>query len=417
MLLKFKMRPNPIRIPRHSSARRAWFVLGLTIVALAVYGDLTLAQTPGAEMAEQLPESLRPDDFGAKEITATNTTLQQLQVADWLGPLAPVALSPFFGMACLSAFAIWGGEWMSGNSLVAAAGPLRSEFVFGTFVVLTILTSLPRMTKVSKPFAQAMDQLEAYSVIIILIVIKLFGGSSVTDVETPVASVQLASFSITTDGLLAIAMAINLFVINSVKFFFEILIWLTPIPAIDALFEVCNKLLCAGLMSLYAFSPTLATIVNILVLIAALLVFRWANRQLTYYRTMLMDPILALIWKPYGKPNQNTFVAFAREEDDPPLVAKSRWRLTRNGDSLQAQRLGWFGTTKESLTLSSGAEICRGWIIHSLNATTNDGKSVQFDFSRRFDADLSGWAESLGFTIANQETPQRDVQTARAEFA
>ncbi|MEO1530345.1 MAG: hypothetical protein AAFX06_33570, partial [Planctomycetota bacterium] len=383
-------------------------------------GDLGIAQTPstdlpGADAAEQLPDSLRPDDFGAEEITATNTTLEQLQVADWLGPLAPVALSPFFGMACLSAFAIWGGDWMSGNSLLAAAGPLKNEVVFGTFVVLTLLTSLPRMTKVSKPFAQAMDQLEAYSVIIILIVIKLFGASGSADVEAPIANVQFASFSITTDGLLAIAMAINLFVINSVKFFFEVLIWLTPIPAIDALFEVCNKLLCLGLMSLYAFSPTLATIVNLLLLTAALLIFRWANRRLTYYRTMLLDPILALVWKSYGHPSQDSFIAFAR--DGEPLVAKSRWRLTRTDGSWHAQRLGWLGiTANEKHALKSTPEIHRGWIIHTLATSIEDGTPVHFHFSRRFDADLSGWANHLGLNLLERETSPQDTAAARAEF-
>lgn len=394
--------------------RHALIALVFSLIALVLCGDLGFAQT-SADRAEKLPESLRPDNFSAKEITAANTTLQQLHVADWLGPLAPVALSPFFGMACLSAFSIWGGDWMGGNSLLAAAGPLKNEIVFIAFVLLTVLTSLPRMTKVSKPFAQAMDQLEAYSVIIILVVIKLFGASGSSTVETPVASVDLASFSMTTDGLLAIAMVVNLFVINSVKFFFEILIWLTPIPAIDALFEVCNKALCAALMGLYAFSPTLATVVNLLILVAAMLVFRWANRRLTYYRTMLIDPVLALVWKPYGQITGSSFTAFARDSEG-PFVAKTRWRITSNEDSWQAQRLSWFGTvTQEAIELHSAPEVRRGWIIHTLTSTLEDGKEVHFHFSRRFDADLSAWANRLGFELIDQD-PTVDASIARAEF-
>ncbi|MEL6107472.1 MAG: hypothetical protein AAFU85_15635 [Planctomycetota bacterium] len=396
-----------------SRGGRTAIAFALTLLALVLCGDLGFAQSADAQ-AEKLPESLRPDNFGAKEITATNTTLQQLHIADWLGPLAPVALSPFFGMACLSAFSIWGGDWLGGNSLLAAAGPLKSELVFGAFVLLTLLTSLPRMTKVSKPFAQAMDQLEAYSVIVILVIIKFMGASTTSAIDAPDPSVQFASFSITTDGLIALAMVINLFVINSVKFFFEILIWLTPIPAIDALFEVCNKLLCAALMGLYAFSPTLATVVNLLVLVAALFVFRWANRQLIYYRTMLMDPVLALLWKPYGQPTGNSFIAFARDSE--PFVAKSRWRIVSEGDSWQARRLGWFGiASEENIALDSRPEVRRGWIIHTLSSSLENGKTIHFNFSRRFDGDLGAWVKRHEFELIEQ-TPAIDANTPRTEF-
>jgi len=40
------------------------------------------------------------------------------------------------------------------------------------------------------------------------------------------------------------------------------MVWLTPIPLVDAIFGVCNKTLSAALMAVYAFSPLLATGIN-----------------------------------------------------------------------------------------------------------------------------------------------------------
>ncbi len=160
---------------------------------------------------------------------ATSSWVNSTGVVDWLGPLAPVALSPFFGVTCLSGLALWGPEWVTDNALLGASGPLQSGLLFAVFLVLTILTSLPRLTKVSKPFAQAVDRLETYAVIVILLVIKV-EASMETAGDEQVALVQLGIVSFTLDTLLAITMVVNILVINSVKFFFEFMVWLTPVP-------------------------------------------------------------------------------------------------------------------------------------------------------------------------------------------
>ena len=37
----------------------------------------------------------------------------QITTIEWLAPLAPIALSPFFGITLLSGFACYGSEWLS----------------------------------------------------------------------------------------------------------------------------------------------------------------------------------------------------------------------------------------------------------------------------------------------------------------
>lgn len=368
-------------------------------------------------LAETLPDEWNRDNFTAKDIAAANTVVESLHLADWLGPLAPVALSPFFGLACLSGMSIWGPDWLAGNALLSSVGPLRNEWVFGVFVALAVLTSLPRLTKVSKPIAQSLDQLESYSVIVILLVIKLFAGWSDPVDAPPVAVIQFGVVSFTAETMLAFAMVVNLFVINSVKFFFEVLIWLTPIPAVDAMFEIANKSVCAGLMALYAFSPTLATGINLAMLFAALIVFRWVHRRLVFYRSILIDLFLSRIWKAYGRPSGASMVAFAKDGRS-PFHAKSRWRLRREGESWEASSNGIFKTASETLVLADRPKLRRGWIMHSLIVTVSDGDAIEFHVSRRYDGSLEEFARLCGFELAEaDENGAINVQTARAEFS
>ena len=125
---------------------------------------------------------------------------------------------------------------------------------------------------------------------------------------------SLGVFSVTLDVLLAIAMVINILVINSVKFFFEFLVWLTPIPLLDAAFEVCNKSLCAMLMAVYAFNPAIATLLNLAILVAAALLLRWISRRVRFYRTMILDPIITRLWTAFGEPSKPELIVFPKED-------------------------------------------------------------------------------------------------------
>jgi hypothetical protein len=355
-------------------------------------------------------------DFRAEDITAANTWAQSLQLADWLGPLAPVALSPFFGMACLSGLALYGPDWVTNNALLGASGPLQNEWLFIIFVVLTLLTSLPRLSKVSKPFAQAMDQLETYSVIVILLAIKVMSdyGSGV-DEGTQVAMVQLGVFSVAADTLLMMAMAINIVVVNTVKFFFEFLVWLTPVPALDAIFEVCNKAICAALMAVYAFSPTIATIVNIVILLSALVVFRWVSRQVRYYRTMVMDPVLAKFWRSYGECSDGSVVVFPKDACG-PFAAKSRLRICRDGEGWKLTEANWWmPSSNHTIAMSpTPPSLRRGWVMHTITFAQGD-QTQDFKISRRYDASLTEIAQKLGIEMPSESSVEK--QDVKVEFA
>jgi hypothetical protein len=367
--------------------------------------DRGSAGTPDSAL-RQIEENLE-GEFGASEIAATSAWVEQLQLADWLGPLAPIAISPFFGVTCLSGLAIWGPESIKDNALLGSAGPLQSTTLFFVFLALTVLTSLPRLTKVSKIFSQAADQLETYAVIIILLAIKIIASTESSDAEAvPVAMIQMGVFQFTLDALVAIAMVINILVINSVKFFFEFLVWLTPIPTLDAIFELCNKALCAALMAVYAVHPALATLVNLVMLLAAALVLRWVGRRVLFYRTMMLDPLIARLWPSYGEPARPPQLIVYCQDDYGPFKAKSRLRLQQSGEGegLELRQANWWMPAAE-LRLTPGSEptIQRGWVTHTIKIENGQLGPVILHCSRRYDRSLDRLAVDLGLRVIDSE--------------
>ncbi len=376
--------------------------------AAAADDAATLDLSPDSDIAQKVQSELEGKDFSAEKVTAANTWLASSGVAEWMGPLAPVAISPFFGVTCLSALALWGPESLSNNALVGSTGPLKNEWLFIAFAVLTTITSVPRFTKVSKPFAQAVDQLEAYSVIVILLAIKVTASLEASSADTDVAMIQMGFMSFTADTLLALAMVINIVVINSVKFFFEFLVWLTPVPMLDGIFEICNKTLCAALLAVYAFSPTLATIINLCLLVMAAIVFRWINRQVRFYRTMVLDPVLSSVFGSYGIPKHKELVVFSREAIG-PFKAKSKLKLRRDdtGDGWTLHEgLWWMPSKSHPLPADCNPSICKGWVIHRVKATIDD-REQQFLFSRRFNSEtIDQLAADLGIAVPECEAEE-----------
>lgn len=371
---------------------------------------------------ELLPDLLQQQLQGpleAEQIGSTNQWVTSLGLAEWMGPLAPVALSPFFGVTCLSGLSLWGPEWVTNNAMIGNSSVLRSRMLFCIFLSLTILTSVPRFTKVSKPLAQAVDRLEAYSVIVILLIVK-FASAHQSPGNEAVTLAQLGAISFTFDSLLAIAMIINVLVINSVKFFFEFMVWLTPIPFLDAVFEVCNKAVCATLIAIYAFSPTIATAINLGALLVALIIFRWVNRRVRFYRTMLLDPVLAWVWPAYGRLDVAELIVFPKAPVG-PFQAKSRLKLYREDDEqggwILQEASWWRPDRSHQISADATALVQLGWIMHCIHFTEPNGEELRLSFSRRYGSvQLQELLDEFGIRISDR-LPEANERELRHEFA
>ena len=213
----------------------------------------------------------------AADIAVADKVSDAVPWSELLGPLAPIALSPFFGMACLSGISLLTTRGvLPENSFLHGHPVLTHPTILMSFLALAVFTSLPRLTKVSKPLAQFCDFLETYAGVVAVIVVQVVARFGQTE-PPPDVILPAGLGTVTLSTLLAALSIVNLLVIQAVRFFFELLVWLSPVPALDALFEFANKVACAGLMFLYAFSPWLALLINLGLFLVCLALFRRAR--------------------------------------------------------------------------------------------------------------------------------------------
>lgn len=372
--------------------RRATRLLSLTFIlflladgalrsASAHQAEWLGAQVAGAEQAAMLAEQ----------------AAQQISTVEWLAPLAPIALSPFFGITMLAGLACYGPQWLPDNALLSAGSPLANPVVFWVFLGLTLLTSVPRLSKVSKPAAQLADFIETYSAIIILAVVKVMAYADSAPAGA-IAPAEAGMLGASWQGLLLLATAANIIVVNTVKFFFEFLVWITPIPFLDACFEAANKLVCLGLMALYAFNPVAALAVNGLIFLACALIFGWARRRELFYRSMLVGWVLSMWRKPLLDVNAPLEVYPFQPVGAIP--ARARCFLT-------ADDAGWTLTCPRWLRspliepMDGASVIKSGWWINTIyfQRPPADSHVDRFDFSCRLSPQLVELAEALGATF------------------
>ena len=218
---------------------------------------------------------------------------KKISTIEVMAPLAPVALSPFFGITCLSGTSMLCSRGvLPENDFLMGNKALDNGLVFIVFLALSVATSLPKMTAVSKGFAEVSDQLETYAGIISYLAIFYLAGTG-QDSTTPQVVYTAGIFTFTWNTLLMIAVVINIIVINTVKYFFELLVWISPIPMLDAIFETANKVVTAALVAVYVFSPYLAMLLNIILFLMCFSIFNWVRRRVKYYRTIFIGPIVA----------------------------------------------------------------------------------------------------------------------------
>lgn len=356
---------------------------------------------------------------------------QTIPWTDYLGPLAPVALSPFFGVTLLSGSAILAAnEVLPTTPLTSNVEILQEPMVFGVFLTLTILTSAPRFTKVTKPFAQAMDQLEGYAGIVTVFLIQAAATLAVGESEAVSnATLEPLKGGFIDGGIAGALMAlsvINLFVINTVKFVFETLIWLSPIPLVDAFFEAALKTTTAALMALYIYSPGLAALVDLALFAVALVLFRWAFRLMRYGRSILFapmahgalkrlglskDPGISLDYAPgsirAAFPNAQLVLPIFLSKAAKRFPKRSRAYLLRlaDGQTLVVRKplTGAPIVLGSDLSLSS-LHAKRGFLAHTIANQPDRSASFKAQFSRRYGPLWSALEKGLGWKEIEKNT-------------
>ena len=233
-----------------------------------------------------------------KDIAKGRALAEKISISEVLGPLAAVSISPYFGLTLLSGAAMLNEHGLidTKNSFLQSNSVLGNPLIFIVFLLLSGVTSIPKLTAPTKLIAESADVLERYAGVIVYAIV--IAANHLSGPAEQVAVVyQAGIFSFTTQTILILAAACNIIVINTVKFFFELLVLLSPVPLLDAIFEVANKTLCGGLIVIYLFNPFLAFLINLILFLICLLVYKWVYRRVRYLKCILLEPIIIKLLK------------------------------------------------------------------------------------------------------------------------
>lgn len=175
--------------------------------------------------------------------------------------LAPLGLSPLVGLAMLGGLAHFGHL-----DLPAHLNWLAWPVIWGLLGLAGLCLHMGKSSKFTRPFAETLGTGE--SLLAVVAAFSLFLGSG-----NP-AKLSMAASPWFIGSVAALGLALVLVLRTA----FDLLIWLSPIPLVDAGFELAKLLGTLGLALLVVVSPELALGVFVSLIVTALAALRWAWR-------------------------------------------------------------------------------------------------------------------------------------------
>lgn len=222
----------------------------------------------------------------------TSALKTNLLLSEQLGMLGPVAISPYWGLFLASAASLFGGVE---NEFLVTHPFMGNWIVFLLFGLSAVLTSVPNITKYSKALGVASSYLEDH-VSIVIVVLAITLPILHNAVGTPPAHGEFGILDMSLYSLVMMAFsAFYMFVVTTVRLFFELIAFITPVPLIDTAVEVAKKVSSLILMGVYFISPEVALGISLLLLIIAFFLFKKANRTMNYFKQIYITPILSWI--------------------------------------------------------------------------------------------------------------------------
>lgn len=188
--------------------------------------------------------------------------------------VGPLGISPFFALAGFGLAASL-GVWTPPAGFETFAHPA----VWLTLIVLGGLLQFGRSAKLTKPVAEALGTGESLFALVatIMVMVPHFTPAPVAQAGVAVGALVLLA------GLSAV---IALVIVRTAL---DVLIWLSPFPFVDGLFQMVKLAVTVGLVLLAVLFPPAALVVNLLVVVGAIVLARWALRTARFGAAVAYD--------------------------------------------------------------------------------------------------------------------------------
>lgn len=223
------------------------------------------------------------------------TLYQNSSIIDQLAQLAPMSINPYATIFITSLFSKFGFQ----NDYIAVNPFFNSWLVVILFGFLFIFTSLVgtffKTNKVTAPIALADNYLSNKAALIVngfIVLAPSFLNNSPIDNEI-VYQAGFLSINFKTFFVLLISMYF-LIVVMTVRFFIDILIFISPIPLIDSFLEIFKIILTICFVFISIVSPLISVIISILMFIMAIIFYKRSMRLINKTKYLIIYPILNL---------------------------------------------------------------------------------------------------------------------------
>lgn len=313
-----------------------------------------------------------------------------------LGPIASVAVSPFYGMALLSGAALLSDRGLlPRNEFLRRSRVLKNPLFFGCFALLALLISLPRFTKITNSLGTVLGYLEDRAALICLLVLNVLVVLDSSLFET---TQERGWQTIAWESALSVLAIVNFFVLRTVRFYVDLMIFISPLPFVDAALEMAKKVGSTVLLVLYAYFPGAAAGFTLLWFALSMLFVFQILRLTKFYISVLLRPMFArarsVLWS--GKQPRRArppwrLGSVARGRDWMAVFplrrfgrvgAKARLFLVWDNDTVRLFRSGLFGRRSWALLPGDARfSLGRSLLYNQLLIEFADGEKLELAFS------------------------------------
>lgn len=347
----------------------------------------------------------------AQEDVAIETLEHNIEFVEIISNVSPVAVNPYlavFGTALLSKMGFH-NEYIHNH-------PFYDNWfiviLFGVLFSFTaIIGTIFKTNQVSGVVANAEDFLETKaSVLINLIVVVLptFLNQDPVMQETVVQAGFISlSFKVV---LILLITTYFVIVISTVRYFIDLLVFLSPFPLVDSILNLAKMGFTFGLVLLSVFYPVAGFVFTIIIFLISLLLYRRARRTIQRFKYLVLYPLYNM-WRHKEKILTNgeelSILVYNKTKYN-KMKAGRILRLEKEGDRLFILRRKYFFFPHRVELDLSGAFIKKGILFSSI---TNVDQTVNLLLNRSYKKHYLEIALQLNIEYTPPEN-EETVQTA-----
>ncbi len=217
---------------------------------------------------------------------------------NYFAHLAPMGINPYLTVFLTSLCSKLGMH----NDFVATNPFFNNWFVviiFGTLFTFTAITStLVKTNKATAPIGLVDNYLSKHAALIINLLVFITPVIFSNEPAGKELAFHAGFISLSFKTALIIFLSVYfLIVVMTVRFFIDILIFISPVPIIDSILEILKMVFTVLFVAISIFSPTLSFVICLLFFISALLLYRRASLMVNKTKYLFIYPIINLFKK------------------------------------------------------------------------------------------------------------------------